>query len=173
MVYVSSWKYRRTQIENHGTYGLFQTADKQILYIQRGQDGGKRPPLSAAGKAVSIFLEGSTDAINAEESISQYTITNDGKSDIQLVATLVDSNGTWVSETPEELVMEIINGNGIFPTGKKYVFKKNETLWDGKAAVEFRSYYSGDTVIEAYVPGTDNRYKIKYNNGKNRKCVRD
>lgn len=124
-------------------------------YLYRNDRTGKTIPNgSIDGTATSIKLEGSTDITLDDNSTGKYIITNDGTCDIQLVATMVDENGTWVNDT-RDMEIKVIRGNGVFPTGKSYTFKAGKTIQDGRAAIEFRSYYSGETVIQASIPGTD------------------
>ena len=138
-----------------GIMDYFRLPLNRYYMFRKDRTGNNAPPKSVNASASAIRLEGSTDTMLDEENNNHnYVITNDGKTDIQLIATLVDENGKWVSDTPTELVMEVVSGNGVFPTGKKYIFKRNKNLWDGRGSVEFRSYYSGDTVIRAYVPNT-------------------
>lgn len=84
-----------------------------------------------------------------ELSTSSDTIKNDGTSDAHITVTVVDEDGNWLSSEPE-VTFEITDGPGIFPTGKTMTFKPGDSMRDGKAAIEFRSYYAGTTTIEAY-----------------------
>lgn len=109
---------------------------------------------SQDGTATKIILEGSAGITLDDVKTNILTITNDGTSDIQLIATMADADGNWVNDT-RDMEIKVISGNGVFPTGKSYTFKAGKTIQDGRAAIEFRSYYSGDTVIQASIPGTD------------------
>lgn len=84
-----------------------------------------------------------------ELSASSATIKNDGTSDTHITVTVTDKDGNWLNSEPE-VTFEVIDGPGIFPTGKSITFKPGDSMRDGKAAIEFRSYYAGTTTIEAY-----------------------
>ena len=51
--------------------------------------------------------------------------------------------------------LEIVSGPGEFPTGPSILFQNGSdiAIRDGKAAIEFRSYFAGKTVIRATSPG--------------------
>ncbi|MDP4277729.1 MAG: glycoside hydrolase family 2 TIM barrel-domain containing protein [Bacteroidota bacterium] len=78
----------------------------------------------------------------------------DGTDDIQLMVTIVDKDGQALSNSPD-VKLEIISGPGEFPTGPSILFRKEDDIMirDGKAAIEFRSYYAGKTLIRATSPG--------------------
>jgi hypothetical protein len=85
------------------------------------------------------------------------TLTSpDGTDDAQLVVTVVDKNGKWIDDSPP-VTLTIVSGPGQFPTGRSISFGPNSdiTIRDGEAAMEFRSYYAGKTVIRATSPGLD------------------
>lgn len=55
-----------------------------------------------------------------------------------------------------EVTLSVVSGDGIFPTGKSITFSpKDNSFLDGQCAIEFRSYYGGDNVIEASAQGLD------------------
>ena len=74
-----------------------------------------------------------------------------------------DPTGTslvMVDETTGELVFEVTSGPGEFPTGPSITFSppgngtaSKISILDGQAAIEFRTYYSGTSVITASSPG--------------------
>ncbi len=78
----------------------------------------------------------------------------DGTDDTQLIVTVVDKDGNALSNCPP-VTLAIASGPGEFPTGPSITFDPNSdiTIRDGQAAMEFRSYYSGKTVIRATSPG--------------------
>ena len=80
----------------------------------------------------------------------------DGTQDIQLLITVVDANGTPVSNNVP-VKLQILSGPGEFPTGSAIEFKEGSDIriQDGKAAIELRSWYSGETLIRASSPGID------------------
>lgn len=73
-----------------------------------------------------------------------------------MIVTVKDENGDWVNQSPT-VTLEVIDGPGVFPTGKVMTLTGGNLMRDGKGATEFRSYYSGTTVIEATAPGWNRR----------------
>ncbi len=78
----------------------------------------------------------------------------DGTDDAQLVVTVVDKNGAPLSNCPP-VTLAIESGPGEFPTGPSITFAPDSdiAIRDGMAAMEFRSYYAGKSVIRATSPG--------------------
>lgn len=136
---------------HHGTIGGDGLAKMGIIdyyrlplnswYWYREQNLGIAPKSSISASAAQI------DITSSEE-----TITNDGTKDTQLIVTLQDTQGNWVNET-KEVTLKVESGPGIFPGGKTYKFTPGKSMRDGKASIEFRSYYSGDSVISATAEG--------------------
>ncbi len=82
------------------------------------------------------------------------TITNNGTEDCQLIVTVLDAAGRHISNSPP-VTLTVVSGPGEFPTGPAITFTHNTDIdiRDGQAAIEFRSYYGGATVIRASSPG--------------------
>jgi beta-galactosidase len=82
------------------------------------------------------------------------SVRTDGTDDAWLLVTVTDANGKPLSNTPP-VELAIIKGPGEFPTGPAITFdeKSDIRIQDGQAAITFRSYYAGDTVIRAASPG--------------------
>jgi hypothetical protein len=83
----------------------------------------------------------------------------DGTQDAQLNVSIVDASGKQLSNTAP-VTLSIKSGPGEFPTGPSITFSPPSTdpqsdivIRDGQAGIEFRSYYSGTTVIEATSAG--------------------
>jgi hypothetical protein len=78
----------------------------------------------------------------------------DGTDDAQIIVTVVDKDGKPVNNCPP-VTLAIESGPGEFPTGPSITFASNSdiAIRDGMAAMEFRSYYAGKTVIRATSPG--------------------
>ena len=74
----------------------------------------------------------------------------DGTDDAQLIVTVVDSAGKALSNSPP-VTLTIESGPGEFPAGTSITFdpKSDIAIRDGQAAMEFRSYYAGESVIRA------------------------
>ena len=78
----------------------------------------------------------------------------DGTDDAQVMVTVLNAAGTPLS-TAVPVTLELVSGPGEFPTGPAITFepKSDIAILDGKAAIEFRSYYAGTSVIRATSPG--------------------
>jgi hypothetical protein len=102
------------------------------------------PEWPVEGKAAGLKLTASSPVI----------VHADGTDDVQVIVTVVDAAGKQISNTPD-VTLEVVSGPGEFPTGKSISFKKGTDIpiLDGQAAIEFRSYYAGTTVIRASSPG--------------------
>jgi beta-galactosidase len=86
---------------------------------------------------------------------SQTTIRGtQGLDDAHLVVTVQDEAGRALSSSPD-VTLTIVSGPGKFPTGRRIAFsnKSQVVIRDGQAAISFRSYFAGQTVIEATSPG--------------------
>jgi hypothetical protein len=102
------------------------------------------PEWPVEGKAAGLKLTASSPVIAHA----------DGTDDVQVIVTVVDAAGKQISNTPD-VTLEVVSGPGEFPTGRSIAFKKGTDIpiLDGQAAIEFRSYYAGTTVIRATSPG--------------------
>ncbi len=78
----------------------------------------------------------------------------DGTDDVHLVVTVVDQDGAPLSNCPE-VTLSIESGPGEFPTGPAITFAADSdiAIRDGMAAISFRSFHAGETVIRATSPG--------------------
>ena len=78
----------------------------------------------------------------------------DGTDDAQIIVTVVDKNGVPINNCPT-VTLAVASGPGEFPTGPSITFAPGSdiAIRDGEAAMEFRSYYAGKTVIRATSPG--------------------
>jgi hypothetical protein len=78
----------------------------------------------------------------------------DATDDAQILVTVQDAGGKPISNSPD-VTFTIESGPGEFPTGRSITFSAEGDIpiRDGKAAMEFRSYYAGQTVIRATSPG--------------------
>jgi len=78
----------------------------------------------------------------------------DATDDCQIVVTVFDQAGKALSNSPP-VTFTIESGPGEFPTGRRITFAPDSDIYirDGKAAMEFRSYEGGQTVIRATSPG--------------------
>ncbi|OON27979.1 MULTISPECIES: glycoside hydrolase family 2 [unclassified Micromonospora] len=99
---------------------------------------------STSGTATRMTLEAGTN--------SSTTITNDGTTDTQLVVTMRNASGAWVNNN-RAVTLTVTSGPGILPGGKTYTFTPGTQMFDGKAAIEFRSWYAGTTTVTARSAG--------------------
>ena len=78
----------------------------------------------------------------------------DGTEDAQVVVTVVDAAGRALSNSPP-VTLTIESGPGEFPTGRAITFdpQSDIAIRDGQAAMEFRAYQAGATLIRATSPG--------------------
>jgi beta-galactosidase len=78
----------------------------------------------------------------------------DGTDDTQLIVTVLDQHGKALNNCPP-VTLAVESGPGEFPTGPSITFAPDSdiAIRDGQAAMEFRSYYSGKTLIRATSPG--------------------
>jgi hypothetical protein len=130
-----------------GTTGIvdYFRLPKRGWYWYRNALAGVAPPVwPVEGKAAGLKLTASSPVIAHA----------DGTDDVQVIVTVVDAAGKQISNTPD-VTLEVASGPGEFPTGKSIAFKKGTDIpiLDGQAAIEFRSYYAGTTVIRATSPG--------------------
>jgi len=78
----------------------------------------------------------------------------DGTDDAQLIVAVMDAAGRVLTNCPT-VTLAVASGPGEFPTGPSITFAPDSdiVIRDGMAAMEFRSYYAGTTVIRASSPG--------------------
>jgi len=76
--------------------------------------------------------------------------------DVHLNVKILDEEGNHISNSPD-VTFKIVSGPGEFPTGRSITFthttKNDIKILDGHAAIEFRSYEGGISVIEATSTG--------------------
>lgn len=85
----------------------------------------------------------------------------DATDDCQILVTVQDASDKPVSNSPP-VTFTIESGPGEFPTGRSITFnppskdpQSDIVIRDGQAAIEFRSYYGGKTVIRATSHGLE------------------
>ncbi|MGC4102411.1 glycoside hydrolase family 2 protein [Ferruginibacter sp.] len=102
------------------------------------------PPNTVEGTAYKLRLTADKKIING----------TDGTDDVFLLVTVLDKDGKALSNSPE-VTLKIVSGPGEFPTGTSITFNNTSDIYirDGKAAIEFRNYYAGNTVIKAFSQG--------------------
>ena len=130
-----------------GTTGIvdYFRLPKGGWYWYRNAQAKIPPPEQAqAGTAAGLKLTSSSPVIEHA----------DGTDDVQVIVTVVDASGKQLSNTPN-VTLEVVSGPGGFPTGRAITFSKGTDIpiQYGQAAIEFRSYYAGITVIRASSTG--------------------
>lgn len=111
------------------------------------------------------------EGIAAKLSISSdktRDIKTDGTDDAFLTINVLDKQGKLITNSPD-VTLRIISGPGEFPTGSSITFSKNSdiTILEGAAAIELRSYYAGETWIEATSYGLERALiKLEFAGGK-------
>ena len=119
---------------------------KRYWYWYRNEYAGIAPPeWPTDNAAAKLKLEA-----------SGTTAKTDGTDDIQLVVTVCDASGKWVSQSPD-VELRIVSGPGEFPTGRSIRFEADSDIriQDGQAAIAIRSYYAGKTIVEAVSEGLE------------------
>ncbi|WP_177307233.1 glycoside hydrolase family 2 protein [Pseudoduganella namucuonensis] len=118
---------------------------KRQYYWYRNEYAHIPPPAwPAPGEAHQLSLTADKTAIAGTQ----------GHDDVQLLVTVRDKTGLAISNSPD-VTLSIESGPGEFPTGRSITFKHGSRIEirDGLAAIEFRSYHAGKTVIRATSPG--------------------
>lgn len=82
----------------------------------------------------------------------------DATDDVHINVKVIGENGKHISNSPD-VTLTIISGPGEFPTGRSITFKETTyndiQILDGHAAIEFRSYEGGKSIIEATSEGLE------------------
>jgi beta-galactosidase len=132
---------------NMGEMGMINNARVPLRrwYFYRNLYLGIAPPAwPASGTAAKLKLTSDRD-----------TITDDGRTDAQLLVQVQDASGKWLSNSPN-ITLTDKSGLGSFPTGSSITFSANtkeKGVRNGQAAIEFRSYNAGAATIEATSAG--------------------
>ena len=138
-----------SQYTNSGIIDYFRIP-KRAYYWYRNTYAKVPPPTwPTAGTPAGLKLTSSTTSLSAV----------DGTEDAWLLVTVVDGGGQAISNNvPVTLTLK--SGPGEFPTGPSITFTppgsgsaSDISIRDGQAAIEFRTYYAGTSVIEATSPG--------------------
>ncbi len=102
-------------------------------------------------KASKTKQKGIPYQIRLSSDVSEFKAN--GQEDAWICAELLDKEENPIANEME-LTLTVVKGDGIFPTGKRIVFSpKNNSMLDGLAAIEFRSWYGGENVIRAEAEG--------------------
>ena len=128
-----------------GVMDYFRLPKRRWYYYRETFGGVKAPEWPVEGIPAKLAL--------SSDKKSMYA---DGTDDVQLIATVLDASGRELSNSPE-VTFRVVSGPGEFPTGRSITFRNDSdiAIRDGKCSIDFRSYYSGVTVIEATSPGLE------------------
>jgi hypothetical protein len=131
---------------NTGLMGMCNNArvPQKRWYFYRNLYRGIAPPTwPVSGTAAKLKLTTDRD-----------TITDDGRSDAQLIVQVQDASGKWLSNSPD-ITLTDKSGLGSFPTGSPtsasitFHGTGEGGVPNGQAAIEFRSYNAGTLTIKA------------------------
>jgi hypothetical protein len=127
-----------------GIVDYFRLPKQQWYWYRNAYRGISPEKIPEPGISAKIVL-------SADKKVIQNA---DGTDDIHLIISMVDKNGKPVSNSPDVL-LEVVSGPGEFPSGSSILFQENSdiAIRAGKAAIEFRSYYAGTTIIKASSKG--------------------
>jgi hypothetical protein len=80
----------------------------------------------------------------------------DATDDVQLIVTVCDEHGNHINNSPP-ITLTIESGPGEFPTGRSITFDESTDIKivAGQAAMAFRSYHGGESVIRAASDGLE------------------
>jgi hypothetical protein len=132
---------------NFGRMGMINNArlPQRRWYFYRNLYAGIAPPTwPVSGTAARLRLTTDRD-----------TITDDGRTDAQLIVQVQNSSGAWLTNSPN-ITLTDQSGLGSFPTGTFITFNGGQQecgVLDGRASIEFRSYNAGAVTIQATSSG--------------------
>jgi hypothetical protein len=127
-----------------GFIDYFRLPKRQYHWYREHYRGIKPPVWPVPGKPAQLQLAASQTTIHGTQ----------GLDDAHVVVTVQDESGKSLSNSPD-VSFTIVSGPGKFPTGRSISFsnKAMVAIRDGQAAISFRSYEAGESVIEATSPG--------------------
>jgi hypothetical protein len=138
-----------THLETMGVVDYFRIPKRAWYWYRHAYADAGPPTWPVAGTAAALTLTADKTDLAAI----------DGTDDAQIVVTVVDAEGNAVSNNAP-VTLSVMSGPGEFPTGPTITFtpassspQSDIAIADGIAAIEFRSYYAGTTVIQATSPG--------------------
>ena len=82
-------------------------------------------------------------------------IGTNGTEDAFIMVEVIDQACNRIANTME-IVLEVVSGGAVFPTGKRFVFSSEKrNFYEGLGAIELRSYYAGENRITAKAEGLE------------------
>lgn len=132
-----------------GIVDYFRLPKRAYYWYRENLAGVPHPVWPVKGTPAAITITSDKAVLNA----------TDGTDDTRIVVTLVDQSGNPV-DAAIPVTLSITSGPGEFPTGSSITFTppgqgeaSDIAIRDGQAAIAFRSYYGGETVITAHAEG--------------------
>ncbi|HEU6456314.1 MAG TPA: glycoside hydrolase family 2 TIM barrel-domain containing protein [Roseateles sp.] len=127
-----------------GFIDYFRLPKRQYHWYRKTYRGIEPPAWPVEGQPAQLQLTASQTVIRGTQ----------GLDDAQVIVSVQDESGRALSNSPD-VTLSIVSGPGQFPTGRRITFSRKSpvAIRDGQAAISFRSYFSGRTVIEASSPG--------------------
>lgn len=127
-----------------GFVDYFRLPKRQYHWYRTHYRGIPEPVWPVDGRPAQLQLK-------AHQTVIQGT---QGLDDAHVVVSVHDEAGRALSNSPD-VTLTIVSGPGKFPTGRSIAFSNKSlvAIRDGQAAITFRSYFAGETVIEATSPG--------------------
>jgi beta-galactosidase len=127
-----------------GMIDYFRIPKRQYYWYRKEYAGVAPPRWPVPGTAHRLALSADKTRIEGTQ----------GHDDVQLLVTVHDRQGQALSNSPE-VTLTVERGPGEFPTGRSITFKPDSmiAIRDGQAAIAFRSYHAGTSVIRASSPG--------------------
>ncbi len=126
-----------------GIVDYFRIPKRSWYWYRNGYKNIPPPEWPKVGKAFALQLKA-----------DRKTAGTDGTGDVMLNVTVVDEKGKPISNCPD-VTLTIVSGPGEFPTGSSITFseKSDIRILDGQAAIEYRSWYSGKSIVRATSSG--------------------
>jgi beta-galactosidase len=129
-----------------GMVDYFRLPKRQWYWYRNAYRHIPPPVWPALGTPAQLRLTADQTVINGTDALD----------DAQIVVTVLAADGTPLGNSPE-VSLTIESGPGEFPTGASITFgaESDIAIRDGQAAIEFRSYHAGTTLIRACSPGLE------------------
>ena len=138
-----------TSLEIDGIVDYFRVPKREWYWYRNAYAGVPPPTWPTGGTPAALQLTASTTNLTA----------CDGTQDALLLVTVVDASGNPLTNNVA-VTLTVTSGPGEFPTGTNVTFlpsssdpQSDITIRDGQAAIEFRTYWSGTSVITATASG--------------------
>ena len=146
---ITAAKWARTYI-NTGIVDYFRIPKRSYYWYRNAYAKVAPPTWPTAGTAAGLKLTSSTTTLSAV----------DGTQDAWLLVTVVDASGKAISNNVTGDAHDQVRARRVPDRAEHHVHAAGTgepasdiAILDGQAAIEFRTYYSGTSVITATSPG--------------------